>query len=97
MYWKVSCYEPERLADKTWQEISSEDFACKPHAEVRQGVVRVSPGINISLECQVSKSFNVGEGIFGMETEKMESSAVQCFCLLLIMYFLNLLDEALVQ
>ena len=77
MYWKVSCYEPERLADKTWQEISSEDFACKPHAEVRQGVVRVSPGINISLECQVSKSFKVDIKGF-LEWKQKRWNRVQC-------------------
>ena len=53
----MSCYEPERLADKAWAEIGSEDFACKPWAGVRSGAagaVRVTPGINVSLECEVT-------------------------------------------
>ena len=57
----MSCYEPERLADKAWAEIGSEDFACKPWAGVRSGAVRVTPGINVSLECEVTsiRAFNL--------------------------------------
>ena len=58
---QVSCYEPERLADKAWAEIGSEDFACKPWAGVRSGAagaVRVTPGINVSLECEVTTNIS---------------------------------------
>ena len=55
----MSCYEPERLADKAWAEIGSEDFACKPWAGVRSGAVRVTPGINVSLECEVTSNINI--------------------------------------
>ena len=58
---QVSCYEPERLADKAWAEIGSEDFACKPWAGVRSGAagaVRVTPGINVSLECEVTSNIS---------------------------------------
>ena len=76
----MSCYEPERLADKAWAEIGSEDFACKPWAGVRSGAagaVRVTPGINVSLECEVTSNIAIravntpspsctvpGEGLF---------------------------------
>ena len=46
---QVSCYEPERLADKSWAEIESDDFACKPLAKMNQELVRVGPGQDKSL------------------------------------------------
>lgn len=53
---QVSCYEPERLADKSWAEIESEDFACKPLARMSHDQMRASPAVNMSLECQVQGS-----------------------------------------
>ena len=31
--------EPDRLADKLWTDVNSQDFACKPSVEVDQPVV----------------------------------------------------------
>ena len=33
------CSEPDRLADKLWTDVNSQDFACKPSVEVDQAVV----------------------------------------------------------
>ena len=33
------CMEPDRLADKLWTDVNSQDFACKPSVEVDQPVV----------------------------------------------------------
>ena len=33
------CLEPDRLADKLWTDVNSQDFACKPSVEVDQPVV----------------------------------------------------------
>ena len=34
--------EPDRLADKLWTDVNSQDFACKPSVEVDQPVVSVT-------------------------------------------------------
>ena len=52
----VSCYEPERLADKTWAQLDSDEFACKPSSWCGTGLVGGRPGSNVSLECSVSGS-----------------------------------------
>ena len=52
----VSCYEPERLADKTWAQLDSTEFACKPVSQCGSGLVGGRAGNNVSLECSVSGS-----------------------------------------
>ena len=47
----TSCAEPERLADKLWQDVDPKDFACKPDIRVPQSVVFSQPGANVTLSC----------------------------------------------
>lgn len=47
----TSCAEPERLADKLWQDVDPKDFACKPDIQVPQSVVFSQPGANVTLSC----------------------------------------------
>ena len=47
----TSCAEPERLADKLWQDVDPKDFACKPGIHVPQSVVFSQPGANVTLSC----------------------------------------------
>lgn len=47
----TSCAEPERLADKLWQDVNPKDFACKPEIRVPQSVVFSQPGANVTLSC----------------------------------------------
>ena len=47
----TSCAEPERLADKLWQDVDPKDFACKPDIHVPQSVVFSQPGANVTLSC----------------------------------------------
>lgn len=47
----TSCQEPERLADKLWQDVDPKDFACKPDIRVPQSVVFSQPGANVTLSC----------------------------------------------
>ena len=52
----VSCYEPERLADKSWAQLDSDEFACKPSSWCGPGQVGARQGSNVSLECSVQGS-----------------------------------------
>ena len=47
------CLEPERLADKAWTEVNSQDFACKPEVEVSRPKVLGYLGENATLECKI--------------------------------------------
>ena len=47
----TSCAEPERLADKLWQDVDPKDFACKPEIRIPQAVVFSQPGANVTLSC----------------------------------------------
>ena len=47
----TSCGEPERLADRLWQDVVPKDFACKPEITVPQSVVFSQPGANVTLSC----------------------------------------------
>ena len=47
----TACGEPERLADKLWQDVEPEDYACKPEIRVPQAVVFSQPGANVTLGC----------------------------------------------
>ena len=47
----TSCAEPERLADKLWQDVDPKDFACKPEIRIPQDVVFSQPGANVTLSC----------------------------------------------
>jgi len=47
------CLEPERLADKAWTEVNSQDFACKPEVEVGRPKVLGYLGENATLECKI--------------------------------------------
>ena len=47
----TSCGEPERLADRLWQDVEPKDFACKPEITVPQSVVFSRPGANVTLSC----------------------------------------------
>ena len=47
------CLEPERLADKAWTEVTSQDFACKPEVEVSRPKVLGKLGENATLECKI--------------------------------------------
>lgn len=47
----TTCREPERLSDKMWDTIPSQEFACKPRIEVSQGRIYSQPGTNVTLSC----------------------------------------------
>ena len=47
----TACAEPERLADKLWQDVDPKDFACKPDIRVPLSVVFSQPGANVTLSC----------------------------------------------
>jgi len=47
------CLEPERLADKAWTQVNSQDFACKPEVEVSRPKVLGKLGENATLECKI--------------------------------------------
>ena len=47
----TACGEPERLADRLWQDVVPKDFACKPEITVPQSVVFSQPGANVTLSC----------------------------------------------
>jgi len=47
------CAEPVRLADKPWDKVNSQEFACKPEVSVRAPTVFASPGQNATLECHI--------------------------------------------
>ena len=44
------------MAEKSWAELASEEFACKPSSRCERDVVRVVQGRNLSLECGVTGS-----------------------------------------
>ena len=50
----ITCYEPERLSDKTWTEVNSEDFACKPSVRILQKYLMVSEHLNTTIECRIT-------------------------------------------
>ena len=47
----ITCYEPERLSDKTWTEVNPLDFACKPSVGIQEKYLLVSERLNATLEC----------------------------------------------
>lgn len=47
----TACGEPERLADRLWQDVEPTDFACKPEITVPQSIVFSRPGANVTLSC----------------------------------------------
>merc|ERR1719427_1899999 len=47
------CQEPDRLADKAWTEVNSQDFACKPEVEVVRPRVLGVAGQNATLHCKI--------------------------------------------
>ena len=52
----ITCYEPERLSDKTWTEVSSDDFACKPSVRILRRHLLVNDGWNATIHCQITGS-----------------------------------------
>ena len=52
----VTCYEPERLSGKTWTEVNSVDFACKPSVRITQKYLMVSERMNATIECLITGS-----------------------------------------
>jgi len=54
----TKCSEPERLAGKPWNsnQVSSNDFACKPEIERKNSHSRVysQPGANVTLNCIIT-------------------------------------------
>lgn len=50
----TTCTEPERLRDKYWNEISSDEFACRPQLVLPSSSVAVSPGGNVTLSCRAA-------------------------------------------
>ena len=52
----VTCYEPERLSDKTWAELAALDFACKPSARISPRYLVVPAGMNSTIECLITGS-----------------------------------------
>ena len=52
----ILCYEPERLSDKTWAEVESYDFACKPSVIISDRHLVVPVGENVTLSCLVGGS-----------------------------------------
>ena len=47
------CTEPVRLADKPWDKVKSQEFACKPEVSVAHAKVHAERGQNATLECQI--------------------------------------------
>jgi len=50
---RTICQEPERLADRSWSQIESHDFACKPEVEIQIPKVLAILGENATLECKI--------------------------------------------
>jgi len=48
------CYEPDRLADRTWSDVESLDFACKPEISVYARRVYAEAGWNVTLTCHIT-------------------------------------------
>lgn len=50
----LTCFEPERLAEKVWSEVPSEEFACPPQVFVSPpNQVQSEAGGNVSFGCHV--------------------------------------------
>jgi len=47
------CAEPVRLADKPWEKVESQEFACKPTVVVAEPVVQAIKGANATLQCRI--------------------------------------------
>lgn len=45
---------PERLSDKSWTEVSYDDFACKPEVRILKRHLLADEGWNVTIDCQVS-------------------------------------------
>ena len=50
------CYEPERLSDRTWKEVSPNDFACKPNVNLSKRYVKVTSGSSATIQCLITGS-----------------------------------------
>ncbi|XP_063909979.1 probable oxidoreductase PXDNL isoform X3 [Zophobas morio] len=51
----LTCTEPERLADRLWENVPSEEFACPPRVYVSpQAQVQAEAGGNVSFGCHVT-------------------------------------------
>ncbi|CAH1370733.1 hypothetical protein MTP99_012273 [Tenebrio molitor] len=51
----LTCSEPERLADRLWENVPSEEFACPPRVFVSpQAQVQAEAGGNVSFGCHVT-------------------------------------------
>lgn len=51
----LTCTEPERLVDKLWENVPSEEFACPPRVSVSpQAQVQAEAGGNVSFGCHVT-------------------------------------------
>ncbi|CAB3367906.1 Hypothetical predicted protein [Cloeon dipterum] len=48
------CLEPERLKDKLWSEIASNEFACPPRLALASSSVAASTGGNVTLSCRAT-------------------------------------------
>ncbi|XP_023330609.1 leucine-rich repeat-containing protein 24 [Eurytemora carolleeae] len=48
------CFEPDRLADKTWTDVKSLEFACKPTIKVYNRRVYAQSGWNVTLTCHIT-------------------------------------------
>ena len=47
------CAEPVRLADKPWEKVESQEFACKPEVVVAEPRVHAVSGANATLQCRI--------------------------------------------
>jgi len=49
----VVCDSPLRMADRSWEKVDSNEFACKPQVVVSTPMVHASPGQNATLQCKI--------------------------------------------
>jgi leucine-rich repeat/fibronectin type-III domain-containing protein 4 len=49
----ATCAEPVRLADRPWDRVKSQEFACRPEVEVVRPKVFAERGQNATLECRI--------------------------------------------
>ncbi|KAF4533056.1 hypothetical protein B566_EDAN002619 [Ephemera danica] len=50
----TTCAEPVRLQDKFWNDVKSEEFACKPQLALPSSSVAAYPGGNVTLSCRAA-------------------------------------------
>ena len=52
----LTCYEPERLSDRTWKEVPPDVFACKPNVNLSKRYLKVTSGSSATIQCLITGS-----------------------------------------